>query len=84
MLQAADLATIRAIIARAKRWDLFFSLLGVLSLMVGVLTFTVLFVDMAIQACPGSTTNSSPRSRRAGLKMPASSRPGLAPSWSCW
>jgi hypothetical protein len=26
MLQAADLAAIRAIIARAKRWDLFFAI----------------------------------------------------------
>jgi phosphate transport system permease protein len=52
MLKAADLAAIRAIITRAKRWDLFFSLLGILSLMVGVLTFTVLFVDMAIQGVP--------------------------------
>ena len=52
MMKAADLAAIRAIITRAKRWDLFFSLLGILSLMVGVLTFTVLFVDMAIQGVP--------------------------------
>ena len=52
MLQAADLAAIRAIITRAKRWDLFFSLLGILSLMVGVLTFTLLFADMAIQGVP--------------------------------
>jgi hypothetical protein len=35
MLQATDLAAIRAIITRAKRWDLFFSMLGILSLMVG-------------------------------------------------
>ena len=52
MMKAADLAAIRAIITRAKRWDLFFSVLGILSLMVGVLTFTVLFVDMAIQGVP--------------------------------
>jgi phosphate transport system permease protein len=52
MLQATDLAAIRAIITRAKRWDLFFSIIGILSLMVGVLTFTVLFVDMAIQGVP--------------------------------
>jgi phosphate transport system permease protein len=52
MLQATDLAAIRAIITRAKRWDLFFSMIGILSLMVGVLTFTVLFVDMAIQGVP--------------------------------
>jgi len=52
MMKAADLAAIRAIITRAKRWDLFFSVIGILSLMVGVLTFTVLFVDMAIQGVP--------------------------------
>lgn len=44
-----DLAAIRALIARAKRWDALFGVLGVLALMVGVLTFTTLFVDMAIQ-----------------------------------
>lgn len=52
MLKAADLGAIRAIITRAKRWDLFFAVLGLLSLMVGVLTFTVLFLDMAIQGVP--------------------------------
>ena len=54
-MKAADpnaIRAIRTIITRAKRWDLFFSLLGILSLMVGVLTFTVLFVDMAIQGVP--------------------------------
>ena len=67
MLQAADLSAIRAIIARAKRWDMFFSLLGILCLMVGVLTFTVLFVDMAIQGVPRLTTEffTSFPSRRA-------------------
>jgi phosphate transport system permease protein len=67
MLQPADLSAIRAIIARAKRWDLFFSLLGILCLMVGVLTFTVLFVDMAIQGVPRLTTEffTSFPSRRA-------------------
>jgi len=49
MIQSADLAAIRALIARAKRWDAFFGVLGVLSLMVGVLTFAALFVDMAVQ-----------------------------------
>ena len=67
MLKAADLGAIRAIITRAKRWDLFFAVLGLLSLMVGVLTFTVLFLDMAIQG--------------VAPKMPASFPPGSAPSW---
>ena len=51
-MNADKLQRIRSIISRAKRWDLFFTLLGILSLMVGVLTFTVLFVDMAIQGVP--------------------------------
>jgi phosphate transport system permease protein len=59
-------------------------LLGVLSLMVGVLTFTVLFVDMAIQGVPRLNYDffTSFPSRRAAA--PAFSRPGSAPSWSCW
>lgn len=44
-----DLVAIRVLIARAKRWDALFGVLGVLALMVGVLTFTALFADMAIQ-----------------------------------
>ncbi|MDI6747047.1 MAG: phosphate ABC transporter permease PstA [Rhodocyclaceae bacterium] len=44
-----DLQAIRALITRAKRWDAFFGVLGILALMVGVLTFMTLFVDMAIQ-----------------------------------
>jgi phosphate transport system permease protein len=44
-----DLQAIRDLIARAKRWDAFFGVLGILALMVGVLTFVALFVDMAIQ-----------------------------------
>jgi phosphate transport system permease protein len=52
MLQSQDLQAIRSLIATAKRWDAFFGLLGILSLMVGVLTFTALFVDMAIQGIP--------------------------------
>jgi hypothetical protein len=61
---------------------LFFAVLGLLSLMVGVLTFTVLFVDMAIQGVPRLTRLiSSPTFRRAAPKMPASFPPGSAPSW---
>ena len=51
-MNAEKLQRIRTIITRAKRLDLFFTLIGMLSLMVGVLTFTVLFVDMAIQGVP--------------------------------
>jgi phosphate transport system permease protein len=41
-------ADIRALIVAHKRWDMAFGVLGVLALMVGVLTFTALFVDMLI------------------------------------
>lgn len=47
-----DLQVIRDIIGRAKRWDAFFGVLGILALMIGVLTFMALFVDMAIQGIP--------------------------------
>ena len=41
-------AEIRALIARHKRWDLTFAIVGVLALMVGVLTFVALFAGMAM------------------------------------
>lgn len=47
-MKGKDLENIRTIIARAKRWDTFFGVLGVLALMVGVLTLVTLFLDMAI------------------------------------
>lgn len=52
MLPSHDLEVIRVLIAKAKRWDAFFGVLGILSLMVGVLTFVALFVDMAVQGIP--------------------------------
>ena len=39
----------RVLIARRKRWDTVFMLVGVLALMIGVLTFVALFADMAIK-----------------------------------
>lgn len=44
-----DIQAIRAIITRHKRWDMLFGLLGLLALMIGVLTLTVLFADMAMK-----------------------------------
>jgi phosphate transport system permease protein len=41
-------AEIRRLITRHKRWDLIFAIIGVLALMVGVLTFAVLFAGMVI------------------------------------
>jgi len=46
-MQSEDLLAIRAIIARAKRWDALFGVIGLLALMIGVLTLASLFVDMA-------------------------------------
>lgn len=43
-----DVAEIRALIARHKRWDVIFGLIGLLCLAVGLLTFATLFVDMLI------------------------------------
>ena len=47
-----NLQEIRGIIARHKRWDVIFGLVGVLSLLTGVLTFVTLFLGMAIDGLP--------------------------------
>jgi phosphate transport system permease protein len=49
---AHDVAVIRDIIARHKRWDFVFGVIGLIALLIGVLTFTALFVDMAIDGVP--------------------------------
>jgi phosphate transport system permease protein len=41
-------AQIRDLIARHKRWDLIFAVIGVFALMIGVLTFVTLFAGMVI------------------------------------
>jgi phosphate transport system permease protein len=68
MAYARDLTAIRKLIASHKRWDLVFACTGVLALMVGVLTFTALFVDMAIDGVPRLSWDffTSFPSRRAG------------------
>jgi phosphate transport system permease protein len=43
-----ELQAMRVMIGAHKRWDFMFGILGILALMVGVLTFTALFADMAI------------------------------------
>ena len=43
-----DVAEIRALIARHKRWDVIFGLIGILCLAIGLLTFATLFVDMLL------------------------------------
>jgi phosphate transport system permease protein len=50
-----DLQQIRSIIAKHKRWDLIFALIGVLSLSIGALTFLALVIDMAIDGAPRLT-----------------------------
>ncbi|HEY5635384.1 MAG TPA: phosphate ABC transporter permease PstA [Burkholderiales bacterium] len=47
-----DLVAIRAMITRHRRWDAMFALCGILALMFGILTFMVLFVDMAVAGIP--------------------------------
>jgi phosphate transport system permease protein len=66
--KADKLGDIRAMIARHKRWDMIFALVGVLALMIGVLTFAALFVDMAIKGVPRLSWEffTSFPSRRAG------------------
>ncbi|MGB4466487.1 MAG: phosphate ABC transporter permease PstA [Azovibrio sp.] len=44
-----ELQSLRDLIGRHKRYDWMFGILGILALMVGVLTFLILFMDMAIQ-----------------------------------
>jgi phosphate transport system permease protein len=47
-----DVSAIRELIAKHKRWDFIFGVIGLVALMIGVLTFTALFVDMAIKGVP--------------------------------
>jgi phosphate transport system permease protein len=66
-MDESSLRHIRALIAQHKRWDMIFAVVGVLSLMVGVLTFTTLFVDMIFDGASRLTTSffTSFPSRRA-------------------
>jgi phosphate transport system permease protein len=48
MPESAQLQELRALIATHKRWDYLFGVVGLLALMIGVLTFTALFVEMVI------------------------------------
>jgi len=43
-----NLAAIRSMIERHKRWDAAFAVFGLLCLMIGVLTFVTLFTEMAV------------------------------------
>lgn len=63
-----DVRQIRELIARHKRRDFLFGVLGLVCLLIGVLTFTALFVDMAIKGVPRLDWDffTSFPSRRAG------------------
>jgi phosphate transport system permease protein len=43
-----DLASLRALIRKHKRWDMLFGLLGLAALSIGILTLVALFTDMAL------------------------------------
>lgn len=50
--RALDTATIRQHIAKHKRWDLWFVMLGMICMMVCLITLAALFVDMAVKGLP--------------------------------
>ncbi len=51
-LSDARLNEIRALIYRHKRWDKIFAVVGLASMLVGVITLIALFVDLAIDGVP--------------------------------
>ena len=55
MNETTRVQEIRALIASHKRWDIAFGIVGLLALMVGVLTFAVLFMQMVIDGAPRLT-----------------------------
>lgn len=68
MADSKNLHEIRVIIARHKRWDWMFMLVGVCALMLGVLTFVALFAHMLNEGLPRLSWDffTSFPSRRAG------------------
>ena len=51
-MDTAHIQQIRSVIARGKRWDLVFAIVGIVCLMIGLLTVAALFVDMAVKGLP--------------------------------
>jgi phosphate transport system permease protein len=51
-MDTAHIQEIRSVIARGKRWDLMFAIVGIVCLMIGLLTVAALFVDMAVKGLP--------------------------------
>lgn len=51
-MSEAHIQEIRALIARHKRWDQIFAIVGLLCMLVGVVTLITLFVDLAVDGAP--------------------------------
>jgi len=75
------LEEMRAMIARHKRWDHIFSLLGILCMLVAILTLVTLFTQLFIQGMPRLTPHFF---LPVSPKTPVSFPPGSAPCRSCW
>lgn len=75
-MEAQNLQEIRTLIAKHKRWDKIFALVGLTAMLVGVLTLIALFVDLAIDGVPRLTWDffTSFPSRRA-------SQAGILSAW---
>ena len=71
-MESARIHEMRAVIARGRRWDLAFAIVGIACLMIGLLTVAALFVDMALKGLPRLspeffTTFPSRRPESAGI-----------------
>lgn len=73
-----NLDEIRKIINQQRRWDLAFTVAGVIALMIAVLTFIVLFAHMLIDGAPRLSWDFFHRFHRVGPKWLEFCRPGLA------
>ena len=51
-MESGRIREIRAVIARGRRWDLTFAIVGIVCLMIGLLTVAALFIDMAVKGLP--------------------------------
>ena len=71
-MEPTRVGEIRALISKAKRWDLFFSLMGMMALLLAVLVLVGLFVNLLIDGAPRLsaeffTNFSSRRATSAGI-----------------
>ncbi len=71
-MPAQDVQEIRQLVARRKRWDKVFAILGLLSMMVGVMTLLALIIEMGIDGSGRLswdffTSYPSRRAERAGI-----------------